>query len=169
MVGLPEIAALKRTVVIRETEVDYTGITLESLGSLIDRFPEIKKAFGGKTADEINAASVLKMAPSIVGAVVAAGIGRPGDKKEEEKAKQLTIGEQMILVGAILKATFPQGVGPFVEQLEALGLGDLRRLGASGTVSATTSPSRSNGASKADIPPKQSGDTPRDNSTPSTS
>ena len=40
----------------------------------------------------------------------------------EAVAARLGLGEQLDLLAAIFELTFPQGVGPFVTKLDALGL-----------------------------------------------
>lgn len=146
MVGLPDIATQYRKVEIRPgVEVEVTGINALDIANLANRFPEVKKFFDQQSRAEFTADSLAKLIPTMGSAVIAAGVGKSGDKKEEEKASKLPFGEQMALVTAIWTATFPKGLDSFMEGLAAFGLGgELRqRLAAAGMESATITPSPS--------------------------
>ncbi len=64
----------------------------------------------------------MTMGGEIVNAILAAGTGAPGDPDAEQAAGRLSIDEQADLMAAIARATLPNGVGPFVEKLTALGV-----------------------------------------------
>lgn len=124
MVSLSDLVEIKHTVTVRGAQVEIVGVTAETLGQLINSFPEIRMALSGH-AGELTPQDLVKMGPRIVASVIAAGVGKPGDAEQEAAAAKLALGEQLALVEAIFDVTFPAGVGPFVEKLRSWGfLGD---------------------------------------------
>lgn len=128
MTSLIEAGALIRNVDIGHGKIlSVTGISLDGVVLLLDRFPEFKELITPKRGDQDKAAeftleNLVKMGPRIIGAVIAAGTNEPGSEKAENAAKSLPIGLQTRLVREIMDATFPGGLGPFVEDLRAMGL-----------------------------------------------
>ena len=61
------------------------------------------------------------MGGDAVAAIIAAGCGYPGDNTAETIAGSLSLDIQADFLAAILRLTLPNGVGPFVEKLTALG------------------------------------------------
>ena len=138
MVSLLDIADQQSTVTIRNKDVAVFGISAQDIVYLFGKFPELRLLMSGKQAD-LTPETLLKLAPGAVAAAIAAGTGSAGDENAEAVAARLGLGEQLDLLAAIFDLTFPQGVGPFVQKLDALGL--LRNAdGASGRAQATTSP-----------------------------
>lgn len=155
MVGLLDIGETTTLVEIRGQQLGISGIPLEGLVALLSRFPDLRKILD-RRASEIDPEEMLKLAPEIVAAVIAAGIdeGEAADPKNEKlRAKRekvaasLGVGEQLTVISAIFKATFPQGVGPFVEGLAALSSG-----------SPVSAPAPSDGTAPSTKPPKESKD-----------
>lgn len=136
MVGLVDLIAIKRKVPVRGQEVEVRGIDFQAIGQLILTTPEIKEfvASKGGSFSDITAEDLLRFGPKVVGIIIAAGCGEPGNLAAEKAAASLAIGEQVALLDAIKEATFPQGVGPFVAILHSWGLfeesgGDLGAFG----------------------------------------
>jgi hypothetical protein len=121
MVSLLDIADQQRTVTIRDKDVAVFGISAQDIVYLFGKFPELRLLMSGKQAD-LTPETLLKMAPGAVAAAIAAGTGSAGDENAEAVAARLGLGEQLDLLVAIFELTFPQGVGPFVAKLDALGL-----------------------------------------------
>lgn len=120
MSTLLELVNVGRKVKIGEKdEIDVYGVSAEGFASLLVRFPALLKAFSGVTPD---AASLTKIAPEAITAFIAAACGYPGDKKAEAVASKMPVSDQLNILEAAIKQTFPQGVGPFVKRLEAVGL-----------------------------------------------
>lgn len=150
MVGLPDIASLKLKHELRKgVTVEYSGLSGGDIAALMVRFPEVKKIFSQQSLAELTMESFSKLIPKIGVAVIAAGLGCPGDDKQEKIAANLPLGEQMELASMIWKATIPKGLDSFVEGLEAFGLGGLssRLAAANGMDPDGTSRSPSNGSS----------------------
>jgi len=114
MASLLDIAPSTRTVTIRGVDVDVVGISALGLAALLRRpeFAPIKKALSDGDESALSGFSfetVLDLGPVAIGAAIAAGLGKPGDRSFEEKAQSLTLGEQGELLMAIFEETFPEG------------------------------------------------------------
>lgn len=122
MTSLLDIAPLSESVPVGGGQsVEVFGVTAEGFASLWARFPEVQKIFARKVG-EINPENLVSFVPACLAAVIAAGSGFPGNPKAERKAATLNIDAQVALIAAILRLTMPEGAGPFVERLTALGL-----------------------------------------------
>jgi hypothetical protein len=136
MVGLIEIAPSIETVDVQGAPVAVHGVSAKGVAHLLGRFPELRKLMTGQ---EVEAEQLMAIGGDAVAAIIAAGCGYPGDDQAEAVAGKLAIDAQTDLLAAILRLTLPQGVGPFVEKLTALGaiLGD---AAPSATAPASNSP-----------------------------
>lgn len=119
MSSLLDLAAQQTTVSVGGKDIDVFGISAEGIAHLLQRFPALLKAMSG---GGVTQADLIKTAPGAVAAIIASGCGQPGNAKAEAIAAKLGLEAQLDLVNAILKLTFPNGVGPFVAKMEALGL-----------------------------------------------
>ena len=114
MVGLIDIVPVDEKVVVRGKPVSVSGVSVEGIGRLLFRFPELRKmAETGKW----NADELLTLSDDIVCAILAAGTGMPGNVKAEAGARNLSVGEKAALIAAVIRVTMPQGVGPFTTAL----------------------------------------------------
>jgi hypothetical protein len=147
MVGLLDIADASAEIEVRGQKVSVTGITARGIAILLEQFPELRKIISGRS-DDLTAGKLIEQAPDAVAAAIAAGTGLPGDKVAEEKAANLSLGDQLNLLDAIIRLTFPIGFGPFVERLTSLA-GSINLLpdagGGPSKARATKSPEQSNG------------------------
>ena len=136
MVGLVDIAPASETVEVRGERVEVVGVSAAGIAGLLARFPELRRAVSG---GEIELDRIIALGGEIVGAIIAAGCGAPGDEQAEAVATRLPLEAQADLLEAILRATMPKGVGPFVEKLRRMGvLINLKPLG--GDAQSTTGP-----------------------------
>jgi hypothetical protein len=122
MVGLLDIAPLSKTVKIQNAEIKVTGVSARGIAFLIGRFPEVKALFAEKS-EPITPERLMQLAPEALAAVLACGCGYvegEGAKKAEEVISNLSAGDQLELLSAVLELTMPQGAGPFVEKLTAM-------------------------------------------------
>jgi len=126
MATLSDVAKVPRQVPVNGVSVDVFGVSGEGFAMLMARFPEVKNMMDGK---KVNKGELMKLAPRALAAFIAAGTGHPGNVEMEEVARTLPVGAQADLIEEILRLTFPRGVGPFVEQLQQMGL--LVQLGGS--------------------------------------
>lgn len=117
-----EISPIKQKVTIEtgEGERDYLviGIPFKIFLDLVARFPDLGKIIEGGT---IDVPSVMQYGADAVASLVAAGWGMPNDKKAEEKAATLMPEQTLDFLHGILKATMPNGLGPFKAKLDAIG------------------------------------------------
>lgn len=126
MVGLIDAGKVIRVIKIGTEDVTCEGVSLDGLVLLLDRFPEFKRLVtpqrGEIDTNELTVESLLRLAPRVIGAILAAGTGSPGNAEAEKMYKGLGIGHQVRLLKEIMDLTFPGGLGPFVEDLRAMGL-----------------------------------------------
>ena len=123
MVGLVDIAPAAEKVTVGEIEVPVYGVTAHGVANLFGRFPELRKLMTGK--GDVDA--LFAMGPDIVVAIIGAGVGEPGDTETEAAARKQPLGVQTDFLEKIIELTLPGGFGPFVAQVERMGL--LRRKG----------------------------------------
>lgn len=119
MPGLLDIAPTSENIEIRGVAVTVSGITLKGVAQLLTRFPDLRAVFGGQS---IEGERLAELGGDVVAAIIAAGCGAPGDPDIETVAAGLTVGEQLELLNAVIKITMPRGLGPFVDQIKALGM-----------------------------------------------
>lgn len=120
MVGLLDIAPAVASVTVRGRKVPVHGVSIGGVVQLLTRFPELKQMIGGRGG--VDAAKLVASGGALAGAIIAAGIGFPGDHDQEDAAARLPIGDQVDLLEVIIKVTLPNGVAPFVARLTALGV-----------------------------------------------
>jgi hypothetical protein len=118
MASLLDIAPLTETVSVGGVEVEVYGVSAAGVASLLARFPELRKMMSGM---EVSPERLMEMGGEAVSAIIAAGCGSPSDRAAEEIAAKLSVDVQADFIAKILKLTLPNGLGPFVEKLTALG------------------------------------------------
>jgi len=118
MVGLLDIAPLTESVSVGGASVEVFGVSAKGVAVLLSRFPELREMMTGR---EVAPARLMEMGGDAVAAIIAAGIGFPGDEAQEVAAGRLNVETQADLLASILKLTFPNGIGSFVGKLTALG------------------------------------------------
>jgi len=131
--------------------VDVYGVSVDAIASMLPRFPELQLLMKGEmlTPDQI-----MKVAPSAVSAIIAAGCGFAGVEKAEDVARGLGVETQLDFLVAIGELTFTNGFGPFVKRLERLSEAVSANFG-KGTV--TNLRRQSKALSQADSPQDLSG------------
>jgi hypothetical protein len=115
MASIMDIGPLSASVTLRGVELQLTGIGSDAIVVLLNMFPDLHKAIGMRK--ELTAEDFMKLGPDIVASVIAVATGYEINDAVIAKIKSFTVGEQMMLLMPILKMTFPQGFGPFVEAL----------------------------------------------------
>lgn len=160
MPSLVDVAKIVERINIRGIDMEVPGASAQALAQLFVRFMELRKFFGGR-AQDVTAERIMQLAPELIGAFIAAGFGKVGDKEEEAAAQTLTAGEQVPLVVLIWKVTFPRGYQDFLEALERVVA---LVPAASGWERATTSAGQSNDASNSATHPPTPGATPPESS-----
>ena len=118
MAGLLDIAPAVDTVDVRGAAIEVFGVSAKGFTVLLGRFPELRMMMAGR---EVEVDRLMEMGGDAVAAIIAAGIGHPGDKDQEAAASRLGVDIQADFLAAIIRLTFPNGLGPFMEKLTALG------------------------------------------------
>jgi hypothetical protein len=133
MVGLVDIAPAVEKIDCGGVSVEVYGVSVRGVASLLARFPDLRKLMSGL---EVEPDSLVSMAPDAVAAIIAAGVGKPGDPETEAIADRMPVDVQADLLSAILRLTMPRGLGPFADKLAKLG--DILVPGQSVEAQATT-------------------------------
>jgi hypothetical protein len=97
--------------------IPVKGISGRGIGMLLARFPVLRQVMLERAAKPDD---LIEIAPDAVAAIIAAGIGRPGDADEEARADELPIGLQIAFLTAIWKVSFPNGLGDVVTAMTAI-------------------------------------------------
>jgi hypothetical protein len=113
MVGLIDLAVASEEV----SGVKVFGMTARGVAHVLSKFPELRKVMSGVKVDPED---LMRSAPDAVSAIIAAGVGRPGDADTENLADNLPFDVQAEFLAAIFRLTMPNGAGPFVEKLKAM-------------------------------------------------
>lgn len=153
MTSLLDIGPLTEEVTVNGKQVTVHGVTPEGFFYMLEKFPLLKQLFGGG-AKGITMDMMAEVAPaSVAHAIAVATTSREDFKTTKawretiEKAAvvavKLSAHHQMALFQVALRLTFPDGIGPFMQGVEALA-NSINRVSGT-TVAATTSskPSRS--------------------------
>jgi hypothetical protein len=140
MASLLDIAPLTETVSVRGQKVEVFGVSARGVALLLARFPDLRLMMTGRSVDTDR---LMALGGEAVAAIIAAGCGSPGDEAAEAVAERLSIEDQAELLSSVLRLTLPNGIGPFVEKLTALGAVMNGEGARSPKAQASKSPSRS--------------------------
>ena len=139
MVGLLDIAPATEQVAVRGQKLPVYGVSAKGIAYLLSRFPDLRLMMTGRAVDVER---LLEMGGDAVEAIIASGLGHPGEEDYERAAGKLSLEEQADILSAVLRLTLPNGIAPFVEKLTALG-GIVNGEGLSQKVQVTKSRKRS--------------------------
>ena len=121
MLSLLDVLPRHEQIIVGDGKIDVFGISGGDIGEILRRFPN---AFQ-EIAD--SGSQPIKMNPGLMGALISAcqrtrdGMSSfLGDEKMEAKCRFLDAQTQMEIFWAIGRCTFPDGVGPFLEDLLSL-------------------------------------------------
>lgn len=121
MASLLDIAPETATIKIQGKDVSVYGVSARGIAYLAAKYPEVKKVLAGKEFKGVSPERLVDLVPDAIASIIAAGCGMPGDKKAEAIADKLPTGDQVNLLTEIIRLTMPDGFGPFVERLRAVG------------------------------------------------
>jgi hypothetical protein len=117
MASLLDLGPLTEEIDIRGVKLKVQGLSAAHLFKLFSEFPDMTQMIGQMG----NAgAAMLNMAPDLIAKIIATATGSPDDKQIEEQAKTLGAADQMAILMAVQRLSFPQGFGPFVDQITKL-------------------------------------------------
>lgn len=117
MSSLLDLGPLTEEVEVRGVKLTVRGLTAASLFKLFAEFPTMQEALAimGTTSS-----AMLELAPDLFAKVIAIATGSPDDAAIIAKAKELGAADQMAILSVVQKLSFPQGFGPFVDQMTRL-------------------------------------------------
>ena len=93
------------------------GLHVDAIASIVARFPELGLLLAGGA--NISPRLIERFGGAI-GPIIAAGCDHLGDEKYEQHAATLLVEDQLKLLNAIIRLTFPNGWSSFVETVTAL-------------------------------------------------
>jgi hypothetical protein len=121
MVGLLDIAPIPERVDIGGQPIDVSGVSVEGIAHLLQRFPQfaqLQNLMGGGEKD--LAAVLFSLGPQVIAAIIAAGCGYPGNDDAIKRALNLDLQAQADLLDAVLRKTLTKGLDPFLERLNSI-------------------------------------------------
>jgi len=123
MADLLDIATLTASEVVRINgeRIAVRGLHGNAVASIVSRFPDLKRLASGDFGNNIVPV-LIELFGASIGSIIAAGCGHLGDEKYEQHANvNLLMEDQLKLLDAIIRLTFPNGFGSFVNRLSSLG------------------------------------------------
>jgi hypothetical protein len=94
-------------------------VGVDTMASIAAQFPALKSIATGAPGDDFIQ-QLIAGCGAAVGPIIAAGCGHFGEEKYEQHAAALLPEQQIKFLRAIMRVTFPNGIGPFVEELTGL-------------------------------------------------
>ena len=94
------------------------GISIDTIATLVSRFPDLKSLVDGGGGDVVS--QLIAGCGIAIGPIIAAGCGHGGEEAYERHATTLLPEHQIRLLRAIFGLTFPNGVGSFIQELTNL-------------------------------------------------
>lgn len=160
MSSLLDLGPLTEEVEIRGVKLTVRGLTASNLFKLFAEFPDMQQMLAQMgTAGAV----MMNLAPDLFAKVIAIATGSPGDAAIEARAKELAAADQMAILSTVQRLSFPQGFGPFVEQLTKLAGTDMTGTTTSSETSSVpgnSSRAPSNAALQTDSPGMMRGVSP---------
>lgn len=169
MTSLLDIGPLTEEVEIRGTKLEVQGLTAGHLFQLFAEFPDMRRLLDAKKGNPQDV--MLSLAPDLIAKIIAIATGQPHNKETEAKAKTMGAGDQLSILAAVQRLSFPEGIGPFVDRVTKLltsssaGLSPILAtppLPASSN-SSTSSPASFSASLQTDTPAGMRGHARRDN------
>jgi hypothetical protein len=117
MSSLLDLGPLTEEVEVRGVKLTVRGLTAASLFKLFSEFPNLQQALAQMGTANTD---MLELAPDLFAKVIAIATGSPDDAAIIAKARELGAADQMAILSVVQKLSFPQGFGPFVDQITRL-------------------------------------------------
>jgi hypothetical protein len=112
-------ATAVESVHIGEHRVKVRGISVDAIAAFVSRFPALKSLSTASDGSDM-VSQLIAGCGAAVGPIIAAGCGHAGEEAYEMRAANLLPEQQLKLLRAIFRLTFPNGISSFVEELTAL-------------------------------------------------
>lgn len=161
MTSLRDVGPLGEQVQVGATTLSVHGATPEAFFYLLDRFPAVRDMFDGG-ARNLDGRALMAAGPEAIAFVIAvtttdraAFPTRDAWLSEVGEVARIAIAlpahHQMPLLNAAVRLTFPEGVGPFMQQVNATA-DTFTAISGKGTAPATTSSRRTRRGFTTDSP-----------------
>jgi len=105
-------------VVINGQPLTVHGLRVPALASIAARFPDLSFLIGGTSG--MSLPRLIGQLGAATGPIIAASMDELGNEKSEKIASELLAEQQLELVAAIFRLTFPNGLVSFIEKLGTL-------------------------------------------------
>jgi hypothetical protein len=149
MAGLLDLGPLTEELEVRGVKLTVRGLTAANLFKLFSEFPDMQKLLEQMGTP---GAVMMNMAPDAFAKVIAISTGMPGSKEAEDNARELGAADQLAILSVVMRLSFPQGFGPFVEQVTKLMGMDAKTLSGTSTKQGNSSHDASSAALQTDSP-----------------
>jgi len=126
------------------------GLRIDDIAAIAARFPSLVTLLAG--GDDVGPRLIAQLGPAAA-PIIAAGGNHPGDEKAERNAAALPLEDQIKLIAAIWKLTFPNGFAPLMEAMVGLMTGAAEEEQKTVKIRLKKSPSASPPSSGADSRP----------------
>jgi hypothetical protein len=117
MSSLLDLGPLTEEVEIRGVKLTINGLSAADLFKLFSQFPDLQQKLAQLGSP---GAVMMNLAPDLFAKMIAMAVGAPGDAEMEARAKKLGAADQINILAAVQRLSFPEGFGPFVEQMTKL-------------------------------------------------
>jgi hypothetical protein len=97
------------------------GLRVPALACIVARFPDLSFLIGGTGG--ISMPRLIERLGAATGPIIAASMDELGNEKSEKIASELLAEQQLELIAAIFRLTFPNGLLSFIEKLGTLMTG----------------------------------------------
>lgn len=118
MASLLDIGDLTEEVEVHGVKLTVQGWTAGHIFQLFSEFPDMRKMLEKKEGRPQEV--LLSLAPELLAKMIAMALGEAKNKEVEAKAKTMGAGDQLAILMAAQRLSFPDGIGPFVEQVNRL-------------------------------------------------
>jgi hypothetical protein len=106
------------------TRLVVRGLNGNAVASIAARYPKVITMFiGGMSAEDVGPQLIGQFGEAL-GPIIAAGCGQLANEDAERRANNLILEDQIKLVAAIWRLSFPNGWQAFVKELNALRSAD---------------------------------------------
>jgi hypothetical protein len=149
MVSLLDIGPLTEEVEIRGKKLTVQGLSAGHLFQLFADFPDMRKLLDAKQGNPQEV--FMSLAPELIAKIIAMVTGSPHDKKAEMSAMALGAGDQLTILLAMQRLSFPNGIGPFVDGVTKLMTSTSETLTMTGLPTSSSSTTKSAAAFNASL------------------
>jgi hypothetical protein len=118
MATLLDIGPLTEDVEVRGVALTVQGLTAGHIFQLFAEFPEMRKMVENKQGNPQDI--MLGLAPELIAKMIAMALGEARNAEVEAKVKTMGAGDQLTILAAVQRLSFPDGIGPFVDRVTAI-------------------------------------------------